>query len=266
MAHMDAFAAVLLRMVLSSVVFLGYAAVRGELRVAKGEHGRLILGALLLTTHFLLWVKAFDLTDYASNLLLLVSQPVMAALVAVRLGERSGRGMWASIALSVAGLVLIAGGDFALGGRALLGDAFCIAGGVAITFFYVVTRQARAGTPLAAFMGLTFAYGSIATVPVILIAGTNVVDYPAVSWVWLGLLVGVTTIAGHGLTNLAARHVPLFTLNLVIVLEPAIAIAMGSVMFGARLDAITVVGGALLIASVIVGLWPGYQKRRTDIA
>jgi drug/metabolite transporter (DMT)-like permease len=268
MAHMDAFAAVLLRMALSAVVFLGWAAARGELRVAKGELGRLALGALLLTTHFLLWVKAFDLTDYASNLLLLVSQPVMAAVVAVRLGERSGRGgaIGASIALSVAGLLLIAGGDFALGGRALLGDAFCIAGGVAITCFYVVTRQARAGTPLAAFMGLTFAIGSVATIPVILVARTNVVDYPAMSWLWLGLLVAVTTIAGHGLTNLAARLVSLFTLNIVIVLEPAIAIAMGSVMFDARVDAITVGGGALLVASVIVGLWPRYQKRRTDIA
>jgi drug/metabolite transporter (DMT)-like permease len=268
MARMDAFAVVFLRMAFSALLFLGYAAARRELRVAPGEGGRLALGALLLTAHFLLWVKAFDLTDYASNLLLLVAQPVMAALIGVKLGERSGRGVWASIALAVAGLVLIAGGDFTLGARAILGDAMCILGGVAITLFYVVTRQARAGTPLATFMGLVFAVGSVATVPVLLVARAPVLTYPAGSWLWMALLVVVTTVGGHGLTNLAARHVSLFTLNIVIVLEPAIAIAMGHLMFGAAIDAVTVAGGALLVGSVLVALWrpPRYQKRRTENA
>jgi drug/metabolite transporter (DMT)-like permease len=129
-----------------------------------------------------------------------------------------------------------------------------------------VTRRARAGTPIATFMGLTFAVGALATIPVLVVARSPVFTYPAASWVWVALLVVVTTIGGHGLMNLAARHVSLFTLNIVIVLEPAIGIAMGAVMFGARVDTITVAGGALLVLSVIVGLAPRYQKRRTDIA
>ena len=256
MTHMDAYAVVLLRMGLSAVVLLAWAAVRGELRVAQGELGRLVGGALLLCGHFLLWVKAFDLTDYASNLLLLVAQPVMAAVVSVRMGERSRRGVGLSLALATGGLLLIAGADFTLGGRALLGDAMCIVAGVLITMFYVVTRQARAGTPLSTFMGLTMAIGAIGAAPVVALTGAPVLAYPASSWIWLGLLVAVTTIAGHGLTNLAARHVALFTLNIVIVLEPAIALAMGWWLFDATIAPVTVAGGALLVASVIFGLRP----------
>src|SRR5262245_25484474 len=112
MARMDPYALVLWRMGLSAIVFLATAAARGELRVATGETGRIVAGAVLIALHFNLWVKAFGLTDYASNLLLLVAQPVMAAVLSVKLGERSGRGVPVSIALAVAGLALIAGGDF----------------------------------------------------------------------------------------------------------------------------------------------------------
>ncbi len=257
MAGMDAYAVVLLRLALAAVIFLAWAAARRELRVAREQLGRLIAGALLLAAHFVLWVKAFDLTDYASNLLLLVAQPIMAAVVSVRRGERTARGIGVPIALALIGLLFIAGGDFALGGRALLGDALCIVAGVAITFFYVVTAEIRSAMPLGTFVGTTFAIGAVAVTPIVWLAGAPVLAYPAASWTWLALLVAVTTVAGHGLTNLAARHVSLFTLNLVIVLEPAIALAMGRFMFGAAIDPVTVAGGAFLIAAVLVGLRAG---------
>jgi drug/metabolite transporter (DMT)-like permease len=263
MAGMDAYAVVFLRLALSAVVFLAWAAARRELRLAPGQAKQLVAGALLLAAHFVLWVKAFDLTDYASNLLLLVAQPVMAAIVSVHRGERTARGIGLSIVLATGGLVLIAGGDFSLGGRALLGDAFCIVGGVAITFFYVVTSEVRAAMPLATFVGATFAIGAVAVAPVVLISGAPVVDYPAGSWMWLALLVGVTTVVGHGLTNLAARHVSLFTLNLVIVLEPAIALGLGWLLFRAAIDVVTVAGGALLVLSVLFGLRSDARSSRT---
>ena len=69
----------------------------------------------------------------------------------------------------------------------------------------------------------------------------------------------VTTFIGHGLLNLAASYVPLFTLNLVIVLEPAIAIALGVLLFGATVNRAQAAGGAILIAAVLVGLRAGGQ-------
>src|SRR5262249_20529565 len=89
MSGMDPYAVVFCRMAVSAPLFLAWSALRRELRVAPGEGGRLVVGALALALHFVLWIKAFQLTDYASNLLLLVAQPVMAAAVAVRRGERT---------------------------------------------------------------------------------------------------------------------------------------------------------------------------------
>jgi drug/metabolite transporter (DMT)-like permease len=256
MAKMDAYSLVLLRLAISAVVMLVWARAQGA-RMDARHWPRMIGGALLLAAHFVLWLKAFDLTDYASNLLLLVAQPVIAAAIGRSVGEAPKRGTWIAIALATAGLVAIAKGDFALGTRALVGDGMCILGGLAITMFYVVTREARLETPLPLFMGITFGIGAIVVTPVVLAAGSPVRGYGWSSWIYVALLVVVTTVAGHGLMNLAARRVKLFTLNLVIVLEPAIGIAMGAAMFGARMSWDQLGGGVLLAAAVIVGLRHG---------
>lgn len=254
MAKMDAYAVVLWRMALAAPLFFAWAAATGRLRVARRHVAPIVGGALLLTAHFHLWIKAFDLTDYASNLLLLVAQPVLAALLGSRLGERPTGRTWASLALAAVGLAIIAGGDFRLGPRALVGDLMSILSGLAITLFYVVARHARRETSLPAFMAVTMAVGALASVPVVLAAGVRVVDYPAPAFGWLGALVVVTTVLGHGLMNLAANHVRLFALNVVIVLEPAIAILLGAALFGASVTLAQVAGGAFLAAAVAVGL------------
>jgi drug/metabolite transporter (DMT)-like permease len=252
-AHVDAFAMVLLRMGFGGAILAGWAAARGELRIARGQLGSVVAGALFLVVHFALWIKAFDLTDYASNLLLLASQPVIAALLGRWLGEKHGAAIWVSVALAIVGLAIIAGRDVALGGRALVGDALCILAGLAITLFYVVTRAARAATPIAAFMGVTFLLGAAAIAPVVWLTGASLA-LPAASWKWIALLVLVTTVGGHGLMNLAARQVSLFVLNVVIVLEPPLAIAIGAALFGARVTATAAVGGLFLVASVVIAV------------
>ncbi len=254
-AHMDAYAVVVWRTTFAAVLFLGYAAFEhGSIGIAKEHRGRVAAGGVLLGAHFVLWVKAFDLTDYSSNLLLLVAQPAIAALLSLRLGERQSKDTWISIGLACAGLGIIAGGDFGLGARALLGDAMCIAGGLAIALFYVVTRDARSATPLPRFMGWTMIGCALTALPAAFASRAVMIDYPAASWWWLTALAVLTTVGGHGLMNLAARHVTLFTLNVVIVLEPGIAIAMGAALFGAEVTALQLAGGALLTAAVIVGL------------
>jgi drug/metabolite transporter (DMT)-like permease len=248
MAQMDAFAVVFWRTALAAPLFLVFAH-----QVAPEHRARIAVGSLLMGLHFLLWVKAFDLTDFASNLLLLVTQPVIAAVLGRYIGEPPSPRTWIAVALATAGLLLIAGGDFALGPRALLGDLMCILAGLAITVFYVVTRQARANTPIAAFMGWTMAGSALLALPFAL-AGGKLVGYPWPSWAWLAGLLLLTTMAGHGFMNRAANHVSIFALNIVIVVEPAIGIGLGAMLFGERVTPLQLGGGVLLAFAVTVGL------------
>jgi drug/metabolite transporter (DMT)-like permease len=185
---------------------------------------------------------------------LLVAQPVIAALLGIRLGQHPTRETWISIALSLVGLTIIAGGDFALGPRALLGDLMCILGDLAIALFYVVTHEERRELPLSSFMAVTLLFGALVELPLVLASGARLGGYPSEAYGWLLALILVTTMGGHGLMNVAARQVRLFTLNVVIVLEPPIGILIGAGLFGARVTALQIAGGVLLAAAVVIGL------------
>jgi drug/metabolite transporter (DMT)-like permease len=259
MAHVDAYAAVFWRTALTALLGLGIGFLRGRLDVAElRRYARpLLFGGVLLGVHFLMWVKAFDLTDYASNLLLLVFQPIMAAFLTARLGERLPRHVFAAVGLSVLGLALIAGGDFALSPRALIGDGLCLAAGVAITLFYVVTGRARRALSVETFLGAIMLVCAATALPVAVVAGVPLVGFSPATWGWIGGIVVVTTFMGHGLMNYAANHVSLFTLNIVVVMEPAVGIAFGALLFGARISVTQLLGGALLGAAVIFGMRRG---------
>jgi drug/metabolite transporter (DMT)-like permease len=127
---------------------------------------------------------------------------------------------------------------------------------VAITLFFAITRHERRALPLSAFMAATCGVGALCALPVALWAGAPMLSYPPASWGWMLALIVLTTVGGHGCFNLAAKHVPLFTVNVVVILEPAIAIGMGALMFGAQVTPLQVAGGLVLSVGVVFGLWP----------
>jgi drug/metabolite transporter (DMT)-like permease len=278
LTRMDPFALTLLRMGIAAPLFLAVASVQAGCLVRgtslPREHlPRVALGGALLAAHFLLWIKAFDLTSYSSNLLLLIAQPVMAALLGSRVGERPTRETWIALALSLVGLGAVAGADVSLGWRAMAGDLCSILAGVAISFFYVETRAARTAMPVASFMGWTMVFGAATALPVVLAAGVplgprsaavEVFGWTPSPWLWLAGLVVVTTMGGHGLMNAAARGVRLFTLNIVIVLEPPLGILLGMLLLGEKPPTpIQLAGGAVLAVAVVVALLPEARSGRT---
>jgi drug/metabolite transporter (DMT)-like permease len=256
LANVSAYAAVFWRTLLAGALALGFAAMTRRLSMSalRGQAATLTKAGLLLGAHLLLWVKAFELTDYASNLLLLVVQPLFAALLDVRSGRALPRGAGISLSLAALGLGLVAGSDVSLGPRALLGDAVSTFAGALIALFYVVARPARSALPLDVFMGATLLMAAALSLPVAWLADVPLLGYSGSSWLWLLGLVVVTTLGGHGLMNLAARTLPLFLVNLVIVLEPVVAIGLGALLFEAKLRLLQLIGGVLLGSAVVMGL------------
>ena len=267
MAKMSAFTAVFWRTALAGLLAVCVARVRGTLQPRQlREHWRsLLLSGALLSVHFMLWVKAFDLTDYASNLILLVAQPVWGALLERARGIALPMRAPLVLAMSLVGMLLVAGGDISLGPRALLGDFCCIIAGLVIAVFFIIGRDARQALALDAYMGVTLLSAAITALPVVLIAGDSLFDYPSASWCWLSGIVVITTLGGHGLLNAAARSISLFTVNIAVLLEPVLSIALGAVMFGADITGIQIAGGVILIASVATLMAAPALRERASI-
>ncbi len=252
-----------------------YAALRPrDLAALRGLGSRewLLLAAAssLLALHFGLWISAFEHTSYASTVLLLVTQPLFGALVGrVAYGERLGAATWFALAGAAGGLALLVHADVRGAAEtppadALLGDALAVLGSLAIALYYVAVRPLRRALPFAPFMAATYGGAGLLLAGAALALGVPLHGYATASWGWLAVLVLLPTAVGHACFNWAVPRVRFFTLNLLIVLEPALALAFGVAFLAERVTAPQVVGGGVLGAAVLVGLRRPPQPPRAD--
>lgn len=263
-SEMDPFTVALGRLGLAGISFLLIFCARHpptgasfarHLEAARRMTPTLLLGSLIFVLHLLLWMTAFQYTNFASTVMLLVAQPALAALVGSFLGERVQPAMGWSLGIATVALLLVAAGDLDLGPRAWIGDGMCVLAALCTTLFFPATKRARATLPMPLFLGLVFTGGAVVVAPLAWWVEAPVGSYGWSSWGWLLGIVFLSTVGGHGLTNLAARRLSLFRLNVVILLQPLIAIGVGVLLFEVTTNPFQILGGALLPLAVAVGLW-----------
>src|SRR3954468_10025492 len=117
---------------------------RDELRNLDDRERRLALVAGgFLALHFGTWVPSLDLTSVASATAMVSTQPIWAALLAVRSGHHIPRRAWVGMAVALVGVVLVTGVDVSVSGRALAGDALALAGGFFAAGYTVAGGRVR---------------------------------------------------------------------------------------------------------------------------
>lgn len=257
------------RTLLGGALFLGATlptarAALGALRSARRRtRVRLALGAALLAIHFATWISAFAHTSFASAVLLMVLQPVFGALLdRVLFGHRISARMAGALVGSAVGLLFLVWPDLEQPGS-LFGDVLAAVGALAMAVFYVVVRPVRSALPFPLFMG-SVNLGAGALLAALAVAvGEPLSGYSDAAWGWIAALVLVPTAVGHACFNWALPRVRLFALNLLIVLEPAVALLIGIVALDSRPDASQWIGGAVLAGAVLLGLERRREREET---
>ena len=251
------------RTLICAAVFGAWVLLRGRsARAARtpltlSDHGRVVLAGALLAGHFALWISAFEHTSFAASVLLLVTQPVFGAVLGRLLyGERIGRRGVAALALSTVGLALLVRGDLD-DPRGLLGDALAVLGSLSIALFYVVAKPLRRRMAFAPYMGAVFGWAGVMLAAGAWIKGDALLGHPPREWWIVAALVLVPTVIGHACFNWAVTRVRFFTLNVLIVLEPAIALLLGAVFLDTSARTDQLVGGLVLAAAVLVAVGTG---------
>ncbi len=212
------------RMALATALLAPVAAARGGLRVPRRRRAAAAIAGVFLGLHFGLWIPSLWLTSVSASVVLVTTQPLWVLLASPRfLGVRiRGRNL-VSFFLALAGVAVIAWGDFHVSLRALLGDAMALAAAIAMSAYMVVGKRLRSEVRLAAYLSVVYGGAALTLAAGVLIFGVPPLPREAVAWLPLLAMAAGPTLTGHTLLNWALAHLEAYRVNLAVLLEPVLA-------------------------------------------
>ena len=225
---------------------------RGSHVAGFAAERRLIVAAgLFFAGDLALWHWSIMLTSVANATLLANLAPIFVALaVWLFYGKRPTALFVVGLAIALAGVSVLLGGDFRAGGGALLGDLL----GVATAMFYAayqftVTRaRSRAATSvIMAWSGLVTA---VVLLPLALASGEQLLPHSATGWAKLVGLALISQAAGQSLIAYAMAHLPGTFSSVGLLTQPVIAAALAWVLLGETLGWVEIAGAIVVLAGI----------------
>ena len=211
----------------------------------------LLASGVALALHFGTWIASLSYTSVAASVLLVNTAPVVTiALAWALLREPPTRAVLVATTVAVAGVGMIAFGDWSTGPAPLKGDLLALAGAVTLSVYHVVGRGLRDTLPLGAYVLAVWATAAAVLALWALVAGVALTGYPPRSWVAFLALALVPTVVGHGLVNRSLRLLPAPVVGLFLLGEPVGAALLALVFLGEVPGAWTLVGGLLVLAAL----------------
>jgi len=250
-AEADAFQYVFWRSLGFTAALVAVAAMRGTENPAR-QLARLPLagwfGGAAIALSAMTFILALKVSSFAETFFLCSLAPLMAAALARPiLGERLTTGTLLAIALAVAGVWVMVGGDFT--GGNWTGRALALVSAAAFAGYTLATRAAAAQ----ALDALLIAFGLIAAgsaALVLLVVGGPFL--PPLSNVLIGFVHGGCVLSlGLWLYGQGSRHVSAVTLTMLAQTEAIAAPIWAALAFGERPGLAVVAGGGMIFAAVV---------------
>jgi drug/metabolite transporter (DMT)-like permease len=190
------------------------------------------------------FIAALNHTSVARVLFMLAIAPVLAAALGwMLLGEPIGRRTMIALAMAVAGVAVMIGGP---GDGDLAGDSIAFLTALAFSLSLVITRHRRdvsmAPATILSQALLVLVFAPFATPSEIGGADT----------VWLALLGAGQIGLGLVLLTIGARLIPAAQVGLITLLEVVLGPIWVWMAIGERPDKATLIGGAIVIAAIVV--------------
>lgn len=221
--------------------------VRRDVAIALG------LGAVGYAAQAGCFFAALDRIDASLLSLMLYTFPAMVAVAAIVLGrEHADATRFAALALASVGLVLVLasarpGALDPLGAGLALGAAM-------IYTTYILVSQGIAGRIGPTLLSALVCTGAAVTLTAgsALIGDLHLGAVDPAGWGWLAGIALVSTVAAVSLFFAGLKRVGPTTASILSTVEPVVTVVLAFLVFGELLGSLQLVGGALVVAAVIV--------------
>jgi drug/metabolite transporter (DMT)-like permease len=212
------------------------------------------------------YFAALQRIDASLLSLLLYTFPAMVAAAAVALGrERLDARRLTALALALAGLVLVVAGA-GTGALDPLGAGLAIAAALVYTTYILVSdgvvgrmRPQLLAALVCSGAAVSLTLGSAA------LGELRPGALTATGWGWLASLAVVSTVGAIVLFFAGLRRAGPTTASILATVEPLVTVVLAFLVFGERLGAVQLAGGALVLSAVLV-LNVRLARRRLAIA
>jgi drug/metabolite transporter (DMT)-like permease len=228
---------------------------RGEVRaLSRGDIAvGLALGACGYALQSGCYFAALERIDASLLSLLLYTFPAIVAAAAIALGrERLDRRRLTALALALSGLVLVVAGA-GTGALDPLGAALAMAAAIVYST-YILVSDGVVGRMRPQVLSALVCTGAAASLTVgsALIGQLRPDEVTVGGWGWLASLAVVSTVGAISLFFAGLRRVGPTTASILATVEPLVTVVLAFLAFGETLGSVQLVGGALVLAAVVV--------------
>jgi drug/metabolite transporter (DMT)-like permease len=198
----------------------------------------------------LLFVKGLSLTNAINAVLITATSPAFTLVVSILLGyERASWRRSLGILLAASGVIYLVDplrADFSA--RTTVGNLLIVTSSLAYAFYIVLSKDLFKRYGALNIITWVFLISSLINVPISLVElrGDHLTTLSAATWLRIGYIILVPTVAAYYLNAWALIRVSSSTVSAYIYLQPLIAFGLAPLMLGEHF------GSRALIASVMI--------------
>ena len=215
---------------------------------------RLIIAAgLFFAGDLAVWHWSIVLTSVANATLLANLAPIFVTLaVWFLLGKSPATTFLAGLAIALAGVGMLIGGDFRLGASEITGDVLGVITAMFYAAYQLTVTRLRASVSTASVMAWSGLFTAAALLPVALLSGETILPATTTGWVKLFGLALIAQAAGQSLIAYAMAHLPATASSVGLLAQPVLAALFAWVLLGEALGWLQFAGGVAVLLGIRV--------------
>lgn len=263
------FAVAFYRCVMAVAVLLPIAMIRDRaaFRVFTSRSLSLsLVSGAFLALHFATWIPSLDLTTVAASTVLVTTSPLWVALLGRLIGERMSRRAVAGVLVALAGTLVITGGGAEAGLRAAGGDILALLGALFAAAYVMAGRTLRRDLPVLPYVIVVYTTCAVCMAGAMVVSREPFTGYPVRTWLLLAAMTAGPQLLGHTVFNLLLGDLPASVVTISIMAEPVGATVLALLILGEIPGVLTLIGGAIVLAGVYVGIASQTRERLVESA
>ncbi len=239
------------RVLIAALVVVPWRLTRPARRPAPEDLRVMVAGGIFFAIDIALWNTSLMLTSAATATLLANNSPLWVGLASFLLfHERLSWRYWLGLALALAGMMWLVGGDAFRHLSMSYGNLLAVGASVFYAAYILATQRARARVDLLTFMAVSTLSSVLLLLLLNLTLGSTLTGFPARTWLALAGLGLISQLGGWLAINYALGHLRAAHVSVCLLAQTVVTALLSMPILGEYLKANQVIGGLLVLAGI----------------